>query len=365
MRFLIVEQRFGGHLLVYVRILAEFALRHGHTVTLAIPEESRRTKEFRAHLGAVIDRITVRDIDAPIRMRKIEEMARDCSADVVVVPHADELATQSALGRGYRGPGRLRLLVMRDPRWEVPSPAHRRLRNAIKLRLLRRTARRDKTDLIWLREQSYTPHTELFARDPFIADGTLAEIERGALELRQRLALDVGTFWFGVVGAVSGRKNVPVVLESLAQVAKQHPATSIGFAIMGRLEQTAGFTESELIERALAYGIRVRIDNRLFSNQELNSAVSALDAVVMAYSTHAPNSTLEKARVLGTRLVAAGPPSIRRFVRESGAGWESELSIELLAFNLGLALQAEAPDSDFDRGVRQADEFAFQLFGTQ
>ncbi len=101
------------------------------------------------------------------------------------------------------------------------------------------------------------------------------------------------------------------------------------------------------------------MDDRLLTNDEINVVVAAADTVIMAYSTHSPNSTLGKAYVLGTSIVAAGSRSIHRFVRNVGFDLVSPLEVNAIAENLTLAMDRAAPPRH--PGALSAIEFADQL----
>jgi len=262
---------------------------------------------------------------------------------------------------------------MRDPRWEAPASPSRKAKNLFKLALANGVGRRRGVRVVWLREPLHRPAgAEEVAIDPFIADGSWEEIQAEAAKVRMQLQSTSPSFWFGVVGALSGRKNIPLILNAIAEVASTTPRPDIGFAAIGPLSGDDGVTEAFLLDACANAGVACWVDNRVLTNFEMNAAVSALDAVVMAYSSYSPNSTLGKAYVLGTRLVAAGPPSIRRFVRQIGVGWESELSRPALAASLTKAAAAVAPEThhndissvDFAAavlGIVDDSQFAFRV----
>ncbi|GAB3143872.1 hypothetical protein [Marisediminicola antarctica] len=345
-RFLIVEERASGHLLVFVRVVAEHALAAGHSVIVALPPSARASSEFSKHLSGLLGRVQWLDLVGVVTPATVNVLARESQADVAVVPHGDELATRYAFSLGVRPLAcAVRLLIMRDPRWEKPAPLQRRFRNAVKLALVRLASLKRGVEVVWLREPSFTPgsSTQSFAIDPFIADGSWEAIDAEAAHLRSNLKMHPDVFWFGMTGAITDRKNLPMVLKSLALFLEARPDAQIGFAIIGPIVSDQGLTADWVRAETSRLDLALVIVNRLLSNFEMNAAVAALDAVVMAYSTHSPNSTLGKAHVLGTRLVAAGPPSVRGFVRALDAGWESVLEATAMAENLELAWEAAPP----------------------
>lgn len=361
-RYLIIEPRSSGHLLVYVRILATYARDHGHSVTLALSPEAFQSQEMTLHLGNVAESTIVAAARVLLSPRGIARLSRQVDADFVIVPHADEMAPRMVFGLGYRGVGRVRLLIMRDPRWEFPTPLRRHLRNAIKRVLLGIASRLPRVELVWLRQPSFvSASSELFAIDPFIADGSWGEIQSEGDRLRKALQLEPGVFWFGMTGAITGRKNLKMVLEALAILREHRPSDRIGFAVVGPIMASAGETASSIRSECDRIGIDCRVEDRLLSNFEMNGVVVALDAIVMAYSSFSPNSTLGKSWVLGTRLVAAGPPSVQGFVRSLGVGLWSELASTAIAANMGHCLDIQAPGDRHD--ALTADAFAAAVLG--
>ncbi len=361
-RFLIVEPRSSGHLLVYVRVLAQYARNQGNSVRIAVSPEAFSSDEMKQHLSEMAGDTIVADARTLLSPRGIELLSVQESADFVIVPHADEVAPGFAVRLGYRGAGRARLLIMRDPRWERPAPMRRRLRNGLKRALLIIASRLSRVDLIWLRQPNYLPVArELFAIDPFIADGTWSDIRSEGERLRRKLALDHDVFWFGMTGAITDRKNLPIVLEALGVLAGKRLTQRIGFAVVGPIVSPEGHTEASIRAACERIGIECRVDDRLLSNFEMNGVVDVLDAIVMAYSSYSPNSTLGKSWVLGARLVAAGPPSVQGFVRSLGAGLVSELDANAIAFNMERAMHLERPVSR--HGEVTVDEFAAAVLG--
>lgn len=332
---LIIEGGSSGHLLVYVRTIASQALAGGSRVVVALAERAVSSPEFILHLSEIEAKIELEVIPKALTPGDVERIARRVQADLTVIPHGDVLASKLALAFRYRGPGTLALLVMRDPRWERPAPLKRRLRNLLKLALLKRVSRYENVKLVWLRQPGYISNgSELAAIDPFIAGGTLGEMDEGAKSLSISLSLKPDIFWFLVTGAVTRRKNVPLLIESMERLCRLDVSSRIGLVIVGPLSTESGLSEDWIAERCFEIGVECRIDNRLITNFEMNCAILAADAVVMVYSSHSPNSTLGKAMVLGARLVAAGPPSIRGFVKGVNVGFESELNPDAIASNL-------------------------------
>jgi len=315
-RILIVEPRFRGHLLVYVRLVAERALARGAHVTVALGPGAAESREYATHLASILDKVDAVVAPEVLTARAINELARRVRCDLVVVPHGDELAAQ--LGAPW-SPGLAvptRLLIMRDPRWDEHVGARRALRNLLKLVLLTLASRRPNALVTWLRGPLFTPPRPLeHVVDPFIADEQLEVIHSEAAALRASLTADQSVFWFGVTGAVSRRKNLGIVASGLQALRKRRPELKLGLAVVGPIDADVLPIFEEARRTLSTAGVRVHFDDRLLTNREMNIVVAAVDAVVMAYDTGAPNSTLGKAYVLGTKIVSAGSQTFRTYAQ--------------------------------------------------
>jgi hypothetical protein len=342
--FLIVESGFTGHLLVFVRVLAMAALQNGSRVTLALRPAALSSDEFDLHLGELSGLVDVVTWEGALTVPVLASLARKAAASDIVVPHADP-----SVGRLLAGSLTLRefavhLLIMRDPRWEIPAPLPRRAKNAVKLAVITVLEKLPGVRVVWLREPGYVRRENHHAAiDPFIADGTAQEIAAAARDIRSSLQSTAPVFWVGVTGAISRHKNIPLIVDAVCAAKERQPELQLGLAFIGPIGSDLGMELDEIVDRCASALVPLYVDDRKLSNFEMNGVVGALDAVVMAYSTHSPNSTLGKAWVLGTRVIAAGPRSIRRFVRSIGAGFESALTVTGLAKSLMAAYDSARP----------------------
>ena len=320
-RVLVIEERSGGHLLVFVRMIVSHALAIGDDVILATGRSVPETAEFAQNLaGFELQTVTFQGQLTP---RVIAGLTADVKADLVIVPHGDEVACRLA-ARAHALRCRTVLLVMRDPRWEYPAPLVRRVKNLVKLALLSTASRHRLGDLVWLRQFGY-PGGDRHAIDPFIADGSFDEVIAAGRTLREKIFPDPNAFWFVVTGAITDRKNVRLIAQALTIAQRRAPHRRFGLALIGP-HRTTYSIDRDAILRMSGGAYSVVSQDRLLSNFEMNSIVAAADAVVMAYDTHAPNSTMLKARALGTRLVVAGPPSVRSFAL--GMGFTSVVRLD-------------------------------------
>lgn len=362
-RVLIVEPRERGHLLVYVRLIALRALERGLDVTVALAPGASASREYRTHLSGLAE--SVRFVDSPVVLtpRSLNRLTRNVSTDLMVVPHGDELAARLGGLVGGRLETPTRILIMRDPKWDRQPGKRPPARNLVKSVLLQLGSRRKNAQVVWLRGPAHEPgRNERYALDPFISDSSVDEICERAESLRLRMTTDADVFWFGVTGAVSTRKNLGLVVESLLLLHARRPDVLLGLAVVGPIDaQVLGVFEKSKIALA-SQGIATYFENRLLANEEMNDVVAAVDAVVMAYSTNAPNSTLGKAYVLGTKIVSAGSAVFREHAQHLGGSVAA-----LDAHDLSVAMEASVrqPSRLVRPGVLSSDDFADKVMGDE
>lgn len=361
MNVLIIEPGFSGHLLVFVRILIDYALEQGATVTVALGKGAQESMQFELHLEPYIDRVAFVETPVTLSPQASQQLINAVGADFAVVPHADRLATQfGLLKRPITVP--LSLLIMRDPRWETPTTLVRRLLVWFKLILIKRAERVSNLRVVWLREQKYVAtDNSLYAIDPFIADESIDKIYELSRELKVRLALSDETFWFGVTGHITSRKNVGKIVTALRNLRQLEPERQVGLALLGPISQSAKSEIDAAISECKGNSIPCVVYDQHISNLEMNVIVAAVDCIVMAYDSHSPNSTMVKCYALGTHLVVAAPPSVQAFARKLGFNYVSNLDSEQLSNSMRAVLAAKKRAAGSDIVVES--DFAAQVFG--
>lgn len=358
-RVMIVEPRSSGHLLVFVARLVR--ARPEIEFVLLTTSSTRMSREYEEHLGPLSAELDVIEVASIPDGRDVLLAAGRAGADLVVIPHGDTYVLPMLRSTLRRRTVRTRLLVMRDPRWEYPAPLVRRVVNTLKLGMIRLVSLDRRVDVLWLREPGYTAARRDYVVDPFIADTDLDGVRELGARITAEARLDQGVFWFGVTGAITRRKNVDKIVDALVLTRSQGLEAPVGLALIGPIVDLGGRRLEDLAKSLNDVGVAFRSVDRLLSNDEMNGAVHALDCVVMAYSSHSPNSTMGKARVLGTRVVAAGPPSVQRFASSIPGAVTSALTVPELGRSLVAALSAERPSAErFEDGSRV---FSEQLIG--
>ncbi len=305
------ETGFGGHRLVYLRALAQEALRQEMGVVLAIPRSVVQSDSYRVHFGELDSHVRVELIPEglypdPSTLLKIAKRHPDSG---VLVLHGDAYAARAA--RWGRSKTPFVLLIMRDPKGEVVT-LRRRLRNVVKQTLIGAAQSMRGYRVVWLSQhgdQVETSRVEVV--DPFIHAGGLESL-RSEADLYRRSVLPPGTErWVVMAGALSRRKNVDLVAQSLAQL--NGDGHRFGLLLVGPIAPDLAESERHLKER-LPANVPVVIDGGVKSNEDITVAVAAADVSVTAYSIHYPNSTMLKALVVGTPAVVAGTSFMRRRV---------------------------------------------------
>lgn len=311
---LIVELDPAGHRLVYVRLLVEAALARGDSVSLATTARVLGDDLFALHLGECRHDIQVHLVHDHPSLKSLQILGAGLGASLVLVPNALQFGKRLLSGGRLPSPP-LRLLVMNDPRWQLEGATGLHLLPSAKIFFFWLASKRRGQTLYWLKP----PAEDMGALsgqsvcDPVLVESDTQSVCESASSFRhlQRMSSDV--FWFGVVGVISDWKNPEMVVTAIA-AASNRTGRRLGIAFIGpwRASMTVDTVRTAMNES----GVACVIDNRDLTNSEMNAAVASLDCVVLAYSTFAPNSTAGKAAVLGVPVVAAGPPSFRRFAHE-------------------------------------------------
>lgn len=304
-RVLIVEQNSTGHRLFYARLLVEAALGRGASVSLLLGPDSDETAEA-IHLAALPTEVRVLREDV-LTLEQIESLSQVEAVTRTVVPDGDRFALRLAKRRGWHGAGRVTVLVMREraqPRGAgISSRTVASLRSSLRTLAFKRVAAMPAVDLRVLKSAGWTGKARFVpAIDPIRIMAGAGDGSR----FRTRHGLGDDRYWFAVLGAISGRKNLDLVLDGLRGVTAPY-----GLLVAGRIDEDVAESVKDRLRELEQDGTAVVID-RLLTDEELDAAVTAVDCVVLAHSNEGPSGLLGKAGAIGTRVVAAGADSLRR-----------------------------------------------------
>lgn len=227
--------------------------------------------------------------------------------------------------------GRTSILVMRMPNGLRPLQRGERLKTIVKIVagwvLTRAGARVVALVPATTRAPAYGPRLGFVgAPDPIV-------VNPGA----EPWPLDPERTWFGVVGHITARKNLPLVVRALAQL---KDAGRCGLLVAGRIDPSLRGQVDEAIATFRRTGGVVEIADRLLEQAELDRAIRDVDAVVIAHSSEGPSGIVGKALALGTWIVAAGAESLRDDIADRpGVGEWTSLRADTLASAFTRVLQ--------------------------
>lgn len=291
----IVELTSTGHHLVYVRLIAEALRKAGHAVVLVTRSGVLDSQAYGDNLA---DRDLVRVVavddgtspDVALQQALVDAAVGD---EVLVLPNADPhlLALLGRRARSRRGP-RIVALVMQAKGPLLAGGARRTIKSVVKRVVTRLLATDPGVEVLRLGPASALGVRGV-APDPVVVD------ERSDVSWITD-QLDPSRTWFGLVGVIDAWKNPLLVAEAFSALGESSDA---GLLVVGPVSPAL---REDLKEAEKMAGGRLVVLDRTLTNGEFNSIVAELWATVCAYSTHAPNSTVAKSAVLGTRVVAAG-----------------------------------------------------------
>jgi glycosyltransferase involved in cell wall biosynthesis len=308
----IVESNPGGHRLLYVRLLVDACVARGDSVCVATSEHATSSAEWRTQMAAASEPYQVERIlpDRASPFHVYAEVRRLRSRfDLVVVPDGDHLVILEGLIPGRRPPGSLSVLTLR-----LPTRSTRAGR--LKDRAISRAGARPRTHVFCLTmpgEVLSLPRGVAPVDDP---RDDLADKSDDAGDSHSPLSDDVR--WFGVLGAIAERKNVPAVVGAL-QLAS-HGEPQLGLCIAGKIEPDVS---AWLARQDWGLLPHVVID-RYLSERELQALLPRLSCVVLAHSNDGPSGLLGYAAHARVPVLAAGAPRLTAIVEQWRLGATAE-----------------------------------------
>lgn len=301
-RILVVEPNHSGHRLFYVRLIVQQALEGGCHVIVATRPEAKLSAEWELHLQRVASQVDFIEF-AESSSKAVSKLAEEVSADHVVVPDGDALIADIGRRRKWQAHASVSALLMREQGQPSRMPGVTRFKTTIK-RLLMFSAAHVRGVRVHVLKSSLWSGTMTAreVRDPVVLADQIDAIHRAA----KSWELDPERYWFGVVGAVTPRKNVHAIAAAL-QMPMSKP---VGLVIAGSCDPVVSGQLGNLADELRRSGVAVRVENRLLSDVELDSVIAAVDCVVLAHSNEGSSGIMGKAAVLGTRVAAAGARSL-------------------------------------------------------
>lgn len=343
-KVLIVEGNPDGHRLSYVSLLASAAEAKGEHAILATSTRAVGSKEWAIHLGrnAPLELSIVGDLT----LEGLASRANDLGVDHVVIPDGDRFAYELARGQRWAGKGTLSVLVMREKGQRLFVPGTAAVMTFVKRLFFLAANRRPGVEVRVLKSATWRGFSLLpISRDPVVLKNSEENESSKFLT-----ALDGNYFWFGVVGKIGERKNLPLVAASVA--AMKRP--DVALLVAGEIDPEVLAQTQEHVKRIRQSGGRVEIMDRLLSDEEMDSVIRNLDCVVLAHSNEGPSGILGKAVMAGTRIVASGAVSLRDDCTHVGIGakWV-KMNERALAAALCSAIESLPPTG---KGVASSPE---------
>lgn len=352
----IVQHEHGGHRLIFLRHLLRSPLI-GARPLLVLTREAVGSWEYQEHLEPVL-----RESDAELRL---VEQGATCEATArvalavaaaggrrLIVPDADLLLrTLLRADRSTRARVELRYLVTRTPM----ESARDRAVTASKYGLAALLGLR------WKRSRGFFL-TDAFGvvRRPALTallsplpDPSPALHFTDRETARRRLGLPAGEFICGILGTVTEGKNPDVAVAALVLLPDGYRLLLAGQLSPGVRGLVAALDPAD---RA-----RVLVLDRQLSDEELGSAVSACDAVLILNDLDGPSGMLLNAAEAGVPVVVGESPWLRRVVHLERLGLSAQHRPDSVADALGrlrgepLAVKAHATVGE--------EEFARRLLG--
>lgn len=330
-RVVIMEPSKTGHRLFYVALLAAEAVEQNSQVTVVLERGVPASLEFDLHLRGLRGLIDVVEAD-DFSLGAAAELSRTYSSDVFVIPNGDSYV-QALAFKPWTGHGVVSALVMREHSQSLKT-LRRVVENAVKFCTFLVASRRRKVNVAVLKSSGWSGRSA-FATvlDPV----RLRLDEISTPDVLARFGMMEPLYTFAVVGALTERKNIPLVINGF--VAADVPDSRL---------VVAGELETAIAERVLALadaaGPHVRIFDQLLSDNELDTIIASADCVVLAHSNNGPSGIFAKAAAAGVHVLGAGAVSLRADLRRLGRDqfW-SPLDADSIARAMKFIASQEAP----------------------
>ena len=336
---LIVEPLHQGHHLYWLRLLTEECRRKGGRVTILTTSTAAESAEWRTHLDLKNLEVVLLPL-SEFTLPDIAKVAADLEASVTVIPHADPHLL-SVVRRGWAGPGNLKVLFMNAYGQRVPPFSWARPAKTVAKRVLIWAAGLQPGVVAYaVRSPLVHPRASLrWVADPVTIECSSQQI----YATRNILEAGGSDYWVGVFGAITPRKNLPLIVESILD------QPEIGLLIAGRIEQQVSLIATPLLKKFTANGGKLIHLPGPLSNVDFDSAIGAVDCVVVAQSFEGTSGVVIKSAALGRRLVLAGAESLRADATSLGdqATW-SPLNVDALRQAIERARHAPEPSGSVE-----------------
>ncbi len=367
---MIVEPDPGGHHFQATNSVAAVAARSGPVVLLTSVGATSQPS-FDVYLGEAVasGTLVVHEVYSATRPRTTELAAvaatwcrslTEVPVTTLVLMDADNLVKQWWLVaiwhfRGLRPRPRVVLMLTRYPaRLELMDLTSWRLRGpkAILTALAMLTGTVDRASGFAGRDDTSNGWLVKRVRDPHYC---LAH-SRERARWRSELDLPADRHLVGIFGAISERKNAPLVLDAIMSAGLEADLVLAGGLDDDVRAWVAGLDADD---RA-----RVIVRDAFLSNEELDQHVAAVDVVPLPLTLNGPSGIMGKAAAAGVPVVTTGSKVRDREVRATGTGLSCEFTVESIGHAMRQVLDGTFRSPQQPAGTEAtADEFGETILG--
>ncbi|PPF67801.1 hypothetical protein C5E16_08375 [Clavibacter michiganensis] len=276
-------------------------------------------------------------------LREVSARGKQLGARRIIVPDGDQQLL-AALMRVGRNLPHVTLLVMREPDVRFPAGPMPVMRQGVKLTTMHALRLRQSARVTVLKSALWSGKSSFqVANDPVTLSASREDMDR----LRGDWGMSPSRRWFAILGAITERKNLPLIAEAYSRVADERT----GILIAGAVDAVEMARAKPSLDDARERGGAVMIVNRMLTDVELDAAVTLAHCVVLAHSNEGPSGILGKAVMSGTRLLTAGALSLKGdAAKVPGSATWCELTTKAIAHDLEFATSKSAPEPALDMG---------------
>lgn len=361
----IVEPDPGGHRFQYVRHVVELAAKNGD-VLLLTSRGAQKLPEFDNYLAGlpvtVVERFDAIYPPTAEMATAIAEVAREQHVSVALVMDADQSLKRwwrvaPPAFKGLSPRPRVVFLLTRYPATLTVTDrlgwAHRVAKGGLSVLAM---STRTLTRVVTLagRDDTSTGALVKRVRDPAICGAHARDRQL----LRTSLGLPHERRLVGIFGAISDRKNVPLVMQAVLS-----SGTDADLVLAGGINPDVA---QWLAAQPASTHARIVKRDGFLSNDELDQLVAASDVVMIAQNNNGPSGIMGKALAAEVPVLSAGSLVRARELRVTGGGTSTALTAEGIAQGIRALLDAP-PAAGTGGGLppATAESFAAVLLGAK
>ena len=289
---LLVEDNPAGHRLAFVAYVANWANDLGIQVTVLVTSTVVQSVEFEVHMSQCPQVALVTGEGDTIGLAEVARVSQVCESDVTIIFDGDSFLPE-LVRRGWRGSGCIHVLVMRSP-WQSDRFGARHIMKRALIRVLMKRHNICPTLLRGIGQLDVRGVPS--CPDPVKWSPNLARTN----ELKRHL--DARRTWFGIFGGMSPRKNVTLFARALLMSGR----SDIGLMLAGSWPEKEAYRLDLAVRNLTSSGIPVVTYDHYLDEETFDSAVAAVDYVVIANDGPDSSGVALKGLAAGVHLLIAG-----------------------------------------------------------